>query len=142
MYNQSLYLTNGSYYFSINFAARYTYPLNTSGIRIWWNGDVIYDVEIAEDYGIHVFDAILNAIDEIFTEDPVYGARRIRNELIKRGFSISRPTVAEYMLTLGLAAIYPKPDTSKAHPQHKVYPDLLRNLKATYPTHIWGTDIT
>ena len=86
--------------------------------------------------------AILNAIDEIFTEDPVYGARRIRAELIKRGYSISRPTVAEYMLTLGLAAIYQKPDTSRAQSQHKIYPYLLRNIKASYPNHIWGTDIT
>ena len=86
--------------------------------------------------------AILNAIDEIFTEDPVYGARRIRHELLKRGYCISRPTVAQYMATLGLAAIYPKPDTSKAHPQHKTYPYLLRNIKAAYPNHIWGTDIT
>ena len=86
--------------------------------------------------------AVLNAIDEIFTEEPVYGARRIRNELLKRGFSISRPTVAEYMATLGLAAVYPKPDTSKANPQHKTYPYLLRNVKAAYPNHIWGTDIT
>ena len=85
---------------------------------------------------------ILNAIDEIFTEEPAYGARRIRNELLKRGFSISRPTVAEYMLTLGLAAIYPMPNVSKAHPQHKIYPYLLRNIKAAYPNHIWGTDIT
>ena len=85
---------------------------------------------------------ILNAIDEIFTEEPTYGARRIRNELLKRGFSISRPTVADYMLTLGLAAIYPKPNVSKAHPQHKIYPYLLRNIKAAYPNHIWGTDIT
>ena len=86
--------------------------------------------------------AVLHAIDEIYTENPVYGARRIRNELLKRGFTISRPTVAEHMLTLGLAAIYPKPDTSRPHPQHKVYPYLLRNIKASYPNHIWGTDIT
>ena len=85
---------------------------------------------------------VLNAIDEIYTEDPVYGTRRIRNELIKRGFSISRPTVAEYMRTLGLAAIYPKPNTSRVHPQHKIYPYLLRNVKASYPNHVWGTDIT
>jgi putative transposase len=86
--------------------------------------------------------AILNAIDEIYTEDPVFGSRRIRNELAKRGFSISRPTVAEYMLMLGLAAIYPKPNTSRAQPQHKIYPYLLRNIKASNPNHIWGTDIT
>ena len=86
--------------------------------------------------------SILNEIDEIYTKDPVYGARRIRNELMKRGFSVSRPTVAEYMLILGLAAIYPKPDTSQVHPQHKTYPYLLRGVKASYPNHIWGTDIT
>ena len=86
--------------------------------------------------------AILNAIDEIYTEDPIYGARRIRNELIKRGFSISRPTVADYMKLLGLEAIYQKPNTSRPSPQHRVYPYLLRNIVASYPNHIWGTDIT
>lgn len=86
--------------------------------------------------------AILNAMDEIFTEDPVFGARRIRNELKKRGYPICRSTVASYMKEMGLAAIYQKPNTSKPHPQHKVYPYLLRNLKASYPNHIWGTDIT
>ena len=86
--------------------------------------------------------AILNAMDEIFTEDPFYGARRIKNELNKRGYSICRATVADYMKEMGLTAIYQKPDTSKPHPQHKIYPYLLRNLKASYPNHIWGTDVT
>jgi len=85
---------------------------------------------------------ILNAIDEIFTEDPVYGARRIRAELVSKGYSISRPTVSAYMKELGLEAIYQKPDTSKPCPQHKIYPYLLRNIKAFYPNQIWGTDIT
>jgi putative transposase len=86
--------------------------------------------------------AILNAIDEIFTEDPSYGTRRIRNELIKKGFSVSRPTVGEYMLMLGLSAIYPKPKTSAPNKEHKIYPYLLRGVKASYPNHIWGADIT
>jgi len=85
--------------------------------------------------------ATLNAIDEIYTEAPAYGARRIRKEPIKRRFAISRPTAAEYMKVPGLSAIYPKPDTSKPHPEHKVYPGLLRDVKASYPNHIWGTDI-
>jgi putative transposase len=86
--------------------------------------------------------AILNAMDEIFTENPVFGARKIRMELLKQGHSISRPTVANYMRALGLEAIYQKPDTSKPHPEHKIYPYLLRNISASYPNHIWGTDIT
>ena len=85
---------------------------------------------------------ILNTMDEIYTEDPVYRARRIQNELNKRGYQLCRATVAGYMKELGLEAIYQKPDTSKPHPQHKIYPYLLRNLKASHPNHIWGTDIT
>ena len=46
------------------------------------------------------------------------------------------------MKLLGLEAIYPKPNTSKSHLEHKIYPYLLRNIKASYPDHIWGTDIT
>jgi len=86
--------------------------------------------------------AILNAIDEINTEDPAFGARKIQKELAKKGLFISRPTVSSYMQLMGLEAIYPKPDTSKPCPQHKIFPYLLRNVKAQYPNHIWGTDIT
>jgi putative transposase len=86
--------------------------------------------------------AILNAMDEIFTEDPVFGARRIQNELKKRGYPLNRATVTNYMKEMGLEAIYQKPDTSKPHPQHRIYPYLLRDLKASYPNHIWGADIT
>ena len=86
--------------------------------------------------------AILNTIDEIFTDDPTYGARRIQKELNRRGHPICRATVSDYMKLLGLAAIYQKPDTSQPHPRHKIYPYLLRNIIAAYPNHIWGTDIT
>ena len=86
--------------------------------------------------------AILNAIDEIFTEDPTYGARRIEKELERRGYSICRETVSDYMKQLGVAAIYQRPDTSKPDMRHKIYPYLLRNVTAAYPNHIWGTDIT
>ena len=85
---------------------------------------------------------VLNAMDRIFTEEPTYGARRIMVELRKQGHRICRQTAADYMKILGLEAIYQKPNTSKPHPNHKVYPYLLRNIKASYPNHIWGTDIT
>jgi len=86
--------------------------------------------------------SILHAMDEIYTEDPTYGARRMVAALEKKGYSISRPTAGEYMKILGLEAIYPKPKTSQQHPDHKVYPYLLRGIRASYPNHIWGTDIT
>ena len=46
------------------------------------------------------------------------------------------------MKTLDLQSIYPKPDTSKPHPDHKIYPYLLRGVCASHPNHILGTDIT
>jgi putative transposase len=85
---------------------------------------------------------ILNAMDKIFTEEPTYGSRRIMAELRKQGYQICRQTTIDYMKVLGLETIYQKPDTSKPCPNHKIYPYLLRNIKAESPNHIWGTDIT
>ena len=86
--------------------------------------------------------SILNAIDEIYTEFPVYGSRRMKAALENQGFTVSRPTVAEYMKLMGLEAIYPRPNLSKPSHEQKKYPYLLRNITASYPNHIWGTDIT
>jgi putative transposase len=85
---------------------------------------------------------VMHAIDEIYTEFPAYGSRHMEKALERRGLSVCRRTVADYMRTMGLEAIYPKPRLSQAHPGHKVYPYLLRNLPAEFPNHIWGTDIT
>lgn len=86
--------------------------------------------------------AIQHKIDEIFTEFPYYGSRKIMAALIKQGISISRPTVQKYMREMGIEAIYPKLNLSKRNLQHKVYPYLLRGITASYPNHIWGIDIT
>ena len=86
--------------------------------------------------------AILYRIDSIYTEFPYYGARRVAVVLGREGYRISRATVTKYMAEMGLAAIYPKINTSQTNPEHKVYPYLLRQITAQYPNHIWGTDIT
>ena len=46
------------------------------------------------------------------------------------------------MCLMGLEAIYPKPKTSRPHPQHKVYPYLLRNMAIGQPNQVWTADIT
>ena len=46
------------------------------------------------------------------------------------------------MRLMGLEAIYPKRNTSRPYPGHKVYPYLLRNLKIDRPNQVWSTDIT
>jgi putative transposase len=43
---------------------------------------------------------------------------------------------------MGLMAIYPKPRTSMAAPENKIYPYLLRGLAITRPNQVWSTDIT
>jgi putative transposase len=87
--------------------------------------------------------AELNAVDAIYTKYPFYGQRRILIELERNhGIHIGRERIRHLMAQLGLQAIYPKPNTSKAAPGHVVYPYLLKGVTASYPNHIWGTDIT
>lgn len=85
----------------------------------------------------------LNAVDAIYTKRPYYGTRRMLIEL-ERSYDIhiGRERIRHLMATLGLEAIYPKPNTSKPTPGHAIYPYLLRGVTAGYPNHIWGTDIT
>lgn len=87
----------------------------------------------------------LNAVDEIYTKRPYYGTRRMQYEL-ERSYAIhiGRDRIRHLMAKLGLEAIYPKPNTSKpgTGTGHQIYPYLLREVTASYPNHIWGTDIT
>ena len=82
------------------------------------------------------------AIDEVHTELPFYGARKIRGELRDRGFTIGRQRVASLMRRMGITAIAPKRRLSKPAPGHKIYPYLLRGLKITEAGHVWSADIT
>jgi putative transposase len=79
-------------------------------------------------------------IDRIYTADPYFGSRTITTVLNREGFATCRNTVSRYMREMGLTAIYPKPNLSKRNHEHKVFPYLLRNITASYPNHIWGTD--
>lgn len=87
--------------------------------------------------------AELNAVDAIYTKYPFYGQRRILIELERNyDIHIGRERIRKLMAQLGLQAIYPQPNTSKAAPGHTVYPYLLKGISARYPNHVWGTDIT
>jgi putative transposase len=56
--------------------------------------------------------------------------------------SIDRKTARKYMQEMGLIAVYPGPNLSKRHPEHRVFPYLLRDVTPSAPNHVWGTDIT
>ena len=81
-------------------------------------------------------------IDEIYTRWPFYGSRKVTVILNREGITISRPTVQSYMREMSIAGIAPGPNTSKAAPEHQIYPYLLRHVRSEYPNHIWGIDIT
>jgi len=86
--------------------------------------------------------AIKHHIDEIYTRWPFYGSRRITVVLNQEKITVSRLTVQRYMREMGISGIAPGPNTSKAAPEHKIYPYLLRHVSAGYPNHVWGIDIT
>lgn len=70
------------------------------------------------------------------------GSRRITDELGDKGLVINRKRVQRLMRLMGIAAIYPKPSTSKAAKGHKIYPYLLRGLEPERPNQVWVADIT
>ena len=81
-------------------------------------------------------------IDEEYTSHPFYGSRRMVVFLRNGGHVVNRKRVQRLMRSMGLAGMAPGPNTSKSHPQHKVYPYLLRGVPVTRPNQVWSTDIT
>ncbi|NJL24546.1 MAG: IS3 family transposase [Calothrix sp. SM1_5_4] len=85
---------------------------------------------------------LMHLVDQIYTESPFFGARRISDNLKERGHEIGRDRVRTIMRTLGLEAIYPKRNLSKPAPGHKVFPYLLRGKIISRPNEVWRADIT
>ncbi len=85
---------------------------------------------------------LMRLIDEIYLKYPFYGSRRIRNELRDMGHDVGRGHVSTLMQKMGIRALYQKPRLSVPHPDHKVYPYLLRGLDISRANHCWSADIT
>jgi putative transposase len=85
---------------------------------------------------------LMRLIDEQFLETPWYGSRQMARQLRRQGWCIGRHRVRRLMLKMGLAPIYQRPKTSEPHPQHKVYPYLLRHLTIERPNLVWCADVT
>jgi putative transposase len=68
---------------------------------------------------------VMREIDELYTIRPYYGTRRLSIELKNKGLLVGRDLVRSLMRKMGIAAIYPKPNLTKANPEHKIYPYLL-----------------
>ena len=85
---------------------------------------------------------LLRLIDEQFLETPFYGSRQMTRWLHRQGYTVSRKRVRRLMRLLGLQAVFQRPRTSQPHPEHRIYPYLLRDLKITRPNHVWCSDVT
>jgi putative transposase len=81
--------------------------------------------------------ALMRQVDELYTEHPFYGSRRIAEEL-----SVSRSRIQRLMRLMGIEAIYPKKRTTWPGGGHKIYPYLLRNIAIQEIDHVWSSDIT
>jgi putative transposase len=86
--------------------------------------------------------ALLALIDAEYTRHPFYGSRKMVVYLGKQGYRVNRKRVQRLMGILGLAGMAPGPNTSRPHPEHKVYPYLLRGLAIDRPNQVWSSDIT
>ena len=85
---------------------------------------------------------LFRLLDQQYLKTPFYGSRRMMEHLRQQGYQVNRKRVRRLMHQLGLQAIYPKPKLSKAHPEHKIYPYLLREVEIVCVNQVWSTDIT
>jgi putative transposase len=86
--------------------------------------------------------ALMRLIDEQYLKTPFYGSRSMTRHLRRLGYRVNRKHIQRLMRLMGLEAIYPKPKTSQPHPEHKIYPYLLRDLVIDHPNQVWAADIT
>ena len=92
---------------------------------------------------IDPYDLLLTQlIDGQYTRTPFYGSRKMTAFLRRGGHRVNRKRVQRVMQQMGLDAIYPRPRLSQAHPEHEIYPYLLRDLSLHRPDQVWAADIT
>lgn len=86
--------------------------------------------------------ALMKLIDVCYTKHPYYGVPRITDWLKERGHPANHKRVARLMKVMGIQAVVPGPHTSTPHPEHTIYPYLLRDVKVGAPDEVWCADIT
>lgn len=86
--------------------------------------------------------ALMEQIDKLFTKCPFYGSRQMVRALAREGLHAGRHRVRRLMGLMGLQVIYQAPRTTVPHPEHRIYPYLLREMSITRANQVWCTDIT
>jgi putative transposase len=85
---------------------------------------------------------LMRQIDKLYLQRPFYGSPRMTLWLRESGWHANEKRVARLMQVMGLQATLPGPHTSKPHPEHKIYPYLLKGLEIKAPNEVWCADIT
>lgn len=86
---------------------------------------------------------LMSLLDEKYTASPFYGVLRMTAWLREdMAHAVNPKRVRRLMRLMRLDAIYAKPNLSRKHPQHRVYPYLLRGLCIVRNNQVWSTDIT
>ena len=85
---------------------------------------------------------LMDRIDRLHLELPFAGSRMLQDLLRQEGHRVGRTKVRRLMRLMGIEALYRKPKTTRRHPQHKVYPYLLRGLTIDRPNQVWAMDLT
>jgi putative transposase len=85
---------------------------------------------------------LMRLIDVQFLETPWYGSRQMARHLRREGYTVGRKRVRRLMAKMGLEPIYQRPRTTVPHPEHQVYPYLLREMVIDRPNQVWCADIT
>jgi putative transposase len=85
---------------------------------------------------------LMRRIDELHLERPFAGSRMLRDMLKREGIEVGRRHVGTLMRRMGIEALYRKPNTSKKHPAHPIFPYLLRGLAMERANAAWALDIT
>ena len=103
---------------------------------------VYYTPKTADEEARERKEKIMARIDWWSTQNPTWGARKIRQLLRTEGYLVSRKTVSKYMGEMGICPIYPKANLSKRNFKEAIVPYLLRNFEAQLPNQAWSIDIT
>ena len=85
---------------------------------------------------------LMSLIDEVHTEIPFYGYRKITDWLNKQGNEVNHKRVQRLMALMQIEALYPRKKPNLSAPGHRIFPYLLRDLEIVRPNQVWGVDIT
>jgi putative transposase len=83
---------------------------------------------------------LMRRLDELHLEFPFAGARMLVRLLKREGVQVGRKHVGTLMKRIGIEALYCKPNTSRRHAKHKIWPYLLRGMTINRANQVWALD--